>query len=171
MLKSLCYFTSLHSSVHLTVIWFFSLLSTRWDGAICSQLWVFPLIFLDISSRPDVNVQDLRKPILAGIAGCLSVHMPKVVSCWGLGREFLYQEQYTKSQKYLWRREKLTFLQGISYLQLRWGHAKGDLPAFCSGDQLGSGMLVLISLTLCVPQQLLHILQKENLTSSSYLLY
>lgn len=78
----------------------FSLLSTRWNGAICLQLWVFLLIFLDISSRPDVNVQDLRKPILAGIAGCLSVHMPKVVSCWGLGRDFLYQEQHTKSQKH-----------------------------------------------------------------------
>lgn len=124
MLKSLCYLALLHSSVHLTVIWFFSSLSSRWNVAISLQLWVFLLIVLDISSWPGVNVQDLRKPILAGIAGWLSVHMPKVISCCVLGRDFLYQEQHTKSQKYFWRREKLTFLQGISYLQLRWGHSK-----------------------------------------------
>lgn len=77
--------------------------------------------------------EGFRKPVLAGIAGCPSVHMPKPISCWGSGREFLYQEQHTKRQEHSQRSGKLAFLQGISYLLLWEGQAMWDLPALFSG--------------------------------------
>lgn len=82
--------------------------------------------------------------------------MPEPIACWGSGREFLHQEQHTKSYECFWRREKLAFLRGISYLQL------SDVPEACSGHQFNSGIWGCITLTPHSPQHSLHILQEET---------